>query len=359
VSQEAPLDYTPLWEYSASPPRMGKRRVFKVVLYLVGIFVAESSLLGISFTVFGTATSRFNCITTLIVFSTLGGSLIYFFRTQYKARCLPWVQYLWWILGATIGAVMAVILEAAFVPNPNDKQFPTAIFGCIVLLYSVALTGIAHLKPSLHQQINESVREILKAMPGKQLSLTELAARLQKEYGHSDTILYQHIGALNYIEQIDMPGTNIRICRIKGTKTTLAFPQVAGIATYDLRQKIARTLPFLNEENVDIGLFLLSKEFEASIKTYLLTANAKGKIQIPVKEPPDRWKLAQMIDWVRNNGIITDYAVLNYLRQTRNDRAHGEMPSLTEKRILMMGVQYLADLYIDYIKLLDDLTSSL
>src|SRR5712672_3630662 len=107
MSQEAPLDYTPVWDYRVSSPCMGKRRVFKVFLYLVGIFVTECSLLGISFTVFGTAPSRFNCITTLIVFSTLGGSLIYFFRKQYKARCLPWLQYLWWILGATIGTIIA------------------------------------------------------------------------------------------------------------------------------------------------------------------------------------------------------------------------------------------------------------
>ncbi len=151
----------------------------------------------------------------------------------------------------------------------------------------------------------------------------------------------------------------MKICSIKGTKITLAFPQVTNIATFDLRQKVARTLSFLNEENVDIGLFLLSKEFEATLKNYLLTANMKGKVQISVKNPPDRWKLEQMIEWVKKSGIITDHAVLNYLRQTRNDRAHGSKPSPAEKRILMMGIQYLANLYIDYIKLLDDLTRDL
>ncbi len=196
-------------------------------------------------------------------------------------------------------------------------------------------------------------------MPGKQLALTELIARLRKEYGQSDATLYQHITAFDYIEQIDMPGTNIRVCRIKGTKIVLTFPQVEQIATFDLRQKVVRTLPFLNEENVDIGLFLLSKEFEVTLKTYLLVAHAKGKLQIPVKDPPDRWKLEQMIEWVRKNDIITDHAVLNYLRQTRNDRAHGGTPSLAEKHALMLGVQYLVDLYIDYIKLFDDLTRNL
>ena len=359
MSQKTPLEHIPLWEYRVPPPKMTARRAFKVLLYLVGLFVAECSLLGISFTVFGTAVSRFNCISALIVFGTFGGSLIYFFRTKYNARCLSGLQYLWLILGATIGAIILIVLEEAFVPNPNDKQLPTAIFGCITLLYGTALASIAHLKPSLHQQINESVRNLLQIMSGKQLPLTELIARLQKEYELPDVVLYQHIEALKYLEQIDIPGTNIKVCRIKGAKIILAFPQVANIATPDLRQKVARTLSFLNEENVDIGLFLLSKEFEVTLKTYLLRANAKGKVQIPTKEPPDRWKLQDMIDWVRKNGIITDLAVLNYLRQTRNDRAHGGMPSLAEKQTLMMGVQYLADLYIDYIKFFDDLTYSL
>jgi hypothetical protein len=334
------------------------RRIFKVFLYFVGIFLSGFGFLGATLT-FPGSSNRVGYIALVIGIIAFIGSLIYFFLKRFKAPCLPWLHYLWWILGATIGSIVLIVLEIAFVPNPNDKQLPTAIFGCIILLYGVALTGIAHLKPSLHQQINESVRDILKTMPGTQLALTELIARLHKEYGLPDAKLYQQIESLQYIEQIDMPGTNIRVCRIRGTKIILDFPQVAQIATFDLRQKVARALLFLNEENVDIGLFLLSKEFEATLKAYIQAAHAKGKLQIPIKGPPERWKLEQMIEWVRKSGIIVDSAVLNYLRQTRNDRAHGTMPSPAERQALMMGVQYLADLYIDYINLLDDLTHNL
>ncbi len=66
-----------------------------------------------------------------------------------------------------------------------------------------------------------------------------------------------------------------------------------------------------------------------------------------------------MIDWARNDRIITDNAILNYLRQERNNRAHGGMPSLAERKLLMKNVQHLAGLYIDYIKLLDNIIYSL
>src|SRR5450631_2643483 len=139
MSQRSPFDYTPAWEDTAPYPQLGMRRIFKVSLYLAGIFIAECSLLGISFTVFGTTASRFTWIAMVVALGTFGGSLIYFFRTRLNARCLPWLQYLWWILGATIGAIVTLVLEAAFIPNPYDKQLPTAIFGCIILLYSITL----------------------------------------------------------------------------------------------------------------------------------------------------------------------------------------------------------------------------
>ena len=337
---------------------MSIRRTFKVLLYLVGVFFAAFGILGVIATILGAVGDNSRPGYFILFFEAIAiiVSMLFFFRRRYKAPCLRWSQYLWWILGATGGLPLALLLEFSFVPNPNDTHLPLAIFGLIFLLYGVALAYIAHLKPSLRQQVDESAQTILKTMPGKQISKAELIAGLQRDYKLPGQMLYQYIDGSKYIEQVDIPGTSIRVCRIKGTKIRLAFPQVHNITTYSLRQSVARTLPFLNEENVDIGLFLLSKEFEATLKAYLLTANAKGKLQIPVKDPPDKWKLAQMIDWVRNNDIITNPAVLNYLRQTRNDRAHGAMLSLAERHVHMMTVQYLAGLYIDYIKLFDDLS---
>jgi hypothetical protein len=66
-----------------------------------------------------------------------------------------------------------------------------------------------------------------------------------------------------------------------------------------------------------------------------------------------------MVDCARDHDIVTDHAVFHFLRQQRNDRAHGTMPSLEERRILMSSAQYIAGLYVDYIKLLSDLSEEL
>ena len=124
-----------------------------------------------------------------------------------------------------------------------------------------------------------------------------------------------------------------------------------------LQEKVRRTTGFLNIDNVDVGLFLLSKEFESTLLTYLLQAEKRGKISNPT---PGKWKsLDEMINFISKEGIVTDKATLHYLRQKRNDRAHGTMPSLSERQLMMDNLQIVTSLYIDYIKFFDDMTNAL
>gem|GEM_PF-2878402 len=358
------MSQPPSWSAQAGyapPPTMTVRRIFKIFLYFVGVFLAEFGLLGAALSIPG-STNRTGDIAFFVGIAALIASLIYFFRTRFKARCLPWLQYLWWIVGVTIGGILAIALEFAIVPNLNGKSqsVSSAILVGIILFYGIALIVIAHLQPSLRHQVGESVRRILNTTPGKQMIVADLVACLQNEYKYSDAILYQYVGDLDDVEQMAIPGTSTRLCRIKGTQEAIAFPQVYSITTYDLRQNVARALQFLNEENVDIGLFLLSKGFEDTLKAYLVAANTKGILStIPGNKSPEKLSLAEMVSCVKNNGIITNDAVLSLLRQGRNDRAHGGMPSLAERQVLMKSVPYIAGMYIDYIKLLDDLTHSL
>jgi hypothetical protein len=213
---------------------------------------------------------------------------------------------------------------------------------------------------TLRQQVSESVRAILEAAPNKQMSLAELITHLQKEYDCPKATLYQYIANLDYIERLDIPNSNAKICHIKDAYRLNLFPQVQHIADLNLKEKVERALPFLTEENVDIGLFLLSKEFEATLKTYFINASSKGKLsKLPAGKTPNNWNLISMVDCARDNDIISDHATFHYLRQTRNDRAHGTMPSLAERQLLMKSIQYIAGLYIDYIKFLDDLIQNL
>jgi len=214
-------------------------------------------------------------------------------------------------------------------------------------------------KGDLRHRINESVRNILETTPNKEMSLSEIIVRLQRENNCPKATLYQYIANLDYIERLNIPNTQKKICRMKEIKDEAAFPQAYSIATESLRQSVIRAISMLNETEVDLGLFSLSRDFENTLKAYLIAAGARGKFQIPTQEPPNRWRLANMIDWALKGGIITDSAALNYLRQERNSRAHGGTPSLAERQLIMGSVQYTAGMCIGYIKLLDDLIQNL
>ena len=332
------------------------RRAAKIFLYFLGIFLAEFGFLGISATIFGSV-PRAGYLAVFFGLAALIISLIFFFRTRYKAPSLSCLQYFWWLLGATIGVIMFVSLDFVLELIIKDNQFFIGIFSFTVLLYGGALVGIAHLQPPLRQQVHESVQSILKTIPGKQMVVADLLSLLKNDYNCPDDILNQYLGSFSDIEQMAIPGTPMRLCRIKGTMEHVAFPQVHSIANYGLRQSVSRALSFLNEDNVDIGLYLLSKDFEDTLKIFLVSAGAIGKLsRTPGGKSPEKLTLPEMVSCLKINGIITNDAVLSFLRQVRNDRAHGTMPSLAEKQLLMRSASYIASLYIDHIKLFDDLT---
>jgi len=165
---------------------------------------------------------------------------------------------------------------------------------------------------------------------------------------------------LQHQSPLNIPGSPTPAEQIIRKEQSLTFPQITAIMNPTLRANIERALPDITEERVDIGLFLLGREFETTLKEFLVVAYTKGKLKsTPGNKNPNELKLADLISCVKSNGIVTEEAALSYLRQIRNDRAHGGTPSLEERRLLMRNVQYLASLYIDYLKFFDDLTREL
>jgi hypothetical protein len=223
--------------------------------------------------------------------------------------------------------------------------------------YEQRLDGVggtfARRQPTLRERMAEGARRMLEAAPGRQAPLAELAARLEREFDTHKPTVYSYVSGYDFLETRETPGTRQKVCYLKESAQAM-FPRVRDLATAELRQKIERTLPFLTEDHVDIGLFLLSKEFEATLKGYLKAAHARGALRVAPSKPVDDLRLNDMVILAKENGVITDLSVLNYLRQERNSRAHGTMPNLAERRAAMMNVRNLAGLYIDYIKVLDD-----
>lgn len=126
---------------------------------------------------------------------------------------------------------------------------------------------------------------------------------------------------------------------------TRVFPQIAKLpepAATQARDAVEK----LTIEEVDIGLFKLGRLFEGTLKEFVKAAEASGAY--PVK-PVNYDKLAYMIDWAKAQGIIHDPTALHVLRQTRNDRAHEQSPSLEERHVLLSSAGWIAGMYLDYI----------
>jgi hypothetical protein len=212
---------------------------------------------------------------------------------------------------------------------------------------------------TLSEQVDLTVKEILEAAPNKQVSLAELVKRVQRKYSCPKHTVYQYISKLDYVEKFNIPGSSATMCKAKEVAKSLVFPRVQEIRSHDLRSNIERALLYLNEESVDIGLFLISKEFEVTLKKYLVLANSKGVLAKTPGPDSNKWTLNNMISCLISNEIITDDSIPDYLRKERNHRAHGKMPTPLEREVLMNNAPSLASKYIDYIKLFDDLSSNL
>ena len=223
---------------------------------------------------------------------------------------------------------------------------------------SLTKTGVrfTRKKKTLRLMVDETVRKMLQTSPGNQIALSALVRYLVDKFNRRDKTFYHYISDLDYIEKFKIPDTSVVMCRLKREVSHLPFPQVEEIKTSELRQKIGRALTFLHENDVDISLFLLSKEFEATLKNYLLTGQSKGKF---LSLSSNRLGLDGMINFIKSENIITDQAVLHFLRQKRNDRAHGTMPEIGERRMMMKYAHVTAGMYIDYIKYFDDLLHAL
>lgn len=217
--------------------------------------------------------------------------------------------------------------------------------------------GFARKKKTMRQLVKEDVEHELENAAGHQMALNELVKMLTEKYNKRDKTFYQYISAMESVEKFTIEESNTTMCRLRrASSNTSGFPEVENILSSNLRSNVSRALTFMTIENVDVALFLISKEFEATLKSYLETGNQAGIFN---NFPQGRLSLDTMVNFVARQQIITDQAVLHFLRQKRNDRAHGTMPTEGERRIMFKHAETTANMYIDYIKFFDDLEQSL
>lgn len=204
--------------------------MLKIALYVIGAIVTEFGLL-----IEALIPTNSNTLAACIVFPlgiiALVGSIYLFFGKKYYMHCLPRLQYFWWTLGTTLAFFTAFGILFS-VTDPNINQVANTVAINILLLYGISLVWVAHLKPSLAQQINESTYRILQSMPGKQIFVSHLFARLQHEYKHVYHTINQYIECLDYIEflPVSHAGVSEIICRIKSQQHFVAALPVTPTA---------------------------------------------------------------------------------------------------------------------------------
>ena len=109
---------------------------------------------------------------------------------------------------------------------------------------------------------------------------------------------------------------------------------------------LQRPLSKLTVEEIDIALFEFGVLFENKLREFLQAAKNGGQLNISAK---DMSRLVDMVNCAVREGVVTKGHHLNTLREERNKRAHGNIPSLQERQVLFNKAHYVADLFVEYI----------
>ena len=121
------------------------------------------------------------------------------------------------------------------------------------------------------------------------------------------------------------------------------------ISQRHLQAEVRRALGLLHIDTVDLALFQLGKLFENVLTILMEALSQSGLGDIA---PGDLSRFSRMVDWCGRSGLIHDETALHFLRIKRNERAHGEIPSLEEREALLGNASTMVRFYLDYILLI-------
>ncbi len=203
-------------------------------------------------------------------------------------------------------------------------------------------------KLTMNELVHEVVYEYLSKQNNKRSSVSDVAAFVMSQTGCHKQTFYAYLNNMNSVKKEKVG--NILYCYIAESKAAkhLHFEQVDEIENVHLKNNISRALLLLNEQAVDVSLFQLGKIFENELKKFLTQARTSGVYAIKAK---DVGRLYDMIECISDLGIVKNKHHLTFLRQERNERAHGNIPSAEEREQMMRHAPFLAELYLDYILL--------
>lgn len=228
---------------------------------------------------------------------------------------------------------------------PTKKRRNIAVF--IDDVNSPTIPNILH--KTLMQIVQEEVIQYLKEQPQYMATVADTAIHVMNKTNCKKHTFYNYLDRIENVSK-ERQG-NTLYCFLKNqedltTEETLHFTQISTIRDKKLREDVERAVALLNVQTVDVGLFQLGKIFENELKALLQKAQAVNAFLVTRN---DLSRLANMIDCVTRENIIQRKHRLTFLRQERNEGAHGNIPEREDREKLMQDAPFLAGSYIDHI----------
>lgn len=217
-------------------------------------------------------------------------------------------------------------------------------------------------KTLLRNKVQEAVVKVMSARSGVKIQKIDLYAEVSKLVDCVKPTFYRYLSEMNCIKQYD--SDNKYYCEMDAEKpaiSTISYLDLSPIylcQENDVIENVIKATDKLNEMDVDIGLFELGRIFENLLRKYL-EKSRENKIFDVFKK--DTEKLVCMIECIERNKekipVKFKQHHLTILREDRNLRAHGEMPSKLEKQAILAKAPFIVEMYIDYIVKLSGLIS--
>ena len=200
----------------------------------------------------------------------------------------------------------------------------------------------------LRDKIQNEIISILQANPNKPITKGDLYFQVRKEVDCLRPTFYAYLSDMKDIKQYTENGKSYCLFEYQEQQTSVNIDSalLANCSDSELLNRLKRAINKLNIDEVDLGLFELGRIFENELKDYLVIAKQHSVIQVYRK---DLDKLVHMIDCVVRENVVSKGYYLHILREERNERAHGKIPNLDERKTILNKAHYVAELYIQNI----------
>lgn len=134
----------------------------------------------------------------------------------------------------------------------------------------------------LRQRVEQSVHDILEALPNKQMPMAELIRSLQKQFDCAEATLYSYIEKMNAIDRIDAPTSHTKICRLKNTQISAR----SGTLRQRISEKVRGILETAPNKQISLAELIvrLRKEYncpKATLYRYIADLEYIERLDVP------------------------------------------------------------------------------